>query len=107
MIGRVAKVRRSFQFCLVKGGQGSKKLSVLFSQGKLKDKTRLIQDKSTTVGVFFSKTIKRLRQGFLSEKIRFFKQKVKVKSKQSDRQGRQGSKKLLVQFSQGYVKDKT
>ncbi|KAI4474362.1 hypothetical protein M0802_015643 [Mischocyttarus mexicanus] len=75
---------------------------------KAKDKKRLNQDKSTTVGVFISKNFKRSRQGFLSEKLRsgFFQRKVKVKPKQSDRQGGQGSKKLLVQFSQGKLKDK-
>ncbi|KAI4475296.1 hypothetical protein M0802_015210 [Mischocyttarus mexicanus] len=61
---------------------------------KVKDKTRVIPDKSTTVKVCFSKHFKRLRQGF-------FQRNVKVKSKPSDRQGGQGSKKLLVKFSQG------
>ncbi|KAI4472281.1 hypothetical protein M0802_016981, partial [Mischocyttarus mexicanus] len=90
-----------------KGGQGSKKLLVWFNPGYLKDKTLLIPDKATTVGVFFSKNIKKVRQDFLSEKLRFSQQKVKVKSKQSDRQGVLGSQKLLVWFSQGYLKDKT
>ncbi|KAI4473476.1 hypothetical protein M0802_016099 [Mischocyttarus mexicanus] len=57
------------------GCQISKKLLVQFSQGKLKDKTRVASG--------------------------FSQQKVKVNSKQSDRQGVQGSKKLLVQLSQG------
>ncbi|KAI4472570.1 hypothetical protein M0802_016692 [Mischocyttarus mexicanus] len=49
--------------------QGSKKLLVQFSQALLKNKKRLIKDRSTTVGVYFSKNIKRLLQGFLSEKL--------------------------------------
>ncbi|KAI4475073.1 hypothetical protein M0802_015300 [Mischocyttarus mexicanus] len=94
------------------GGQGSKNLLVQFSQGYLKDKKRLIPDESTTARVFLSKNFKRLRQGFFREKLRkvkdffstkfqkvvsgFSQQNVKVKSQQSDRQGGQGLKKLLV-----------
>ncbi|KAI4473573.1 hypothetical protein M0802_016049 [Mischocyttarus mexicanus] len=95
---------------------------------KVQHKIRYIQDKSTTVEVFLSKSIKRLRQGFFSEKLRetqnkvigseakvlrsfkyglvkvaswFSQQEVKVKSKQSDRQESRSSKKLLVWLSQG------
>ncbi|KAI4473301.1 hypothetical protein M0802_016190 [Mischocyttarus mexicanus] len=114
------------------GGEWAKKLLVWLSQSLLKDKTRLIQDKSTTFRVLFSKNIKRLRQGFLSEKLResqnkkirwevkrfsqgkfqnvasgFSELHVKEKSKQSDRQRGQGSKKLLVYGSQGKLKDNT
>ncbi|KAI4472806.1 hypothetical protein M0802_016495 [Mischocyttarus mexicanus] len=79
MVPRIFKSRQGFFRGKVKvkskqshrqGGQCSKKLLVWFSQGKLKDKNQLIQDKSTAVGVFFSKNIKKSRQGFLSEKLR-------------------------------------
>ncbi|KAI4479454.1 hypothetical protein M0802_014382 [Mischocyttarus mexicanus] len=84
------------------GGQGSKKLLVKFSQGQLKEKTRLILDKSTTVGVFFSKNIKSLRQvKTLKGCVRVFSAKVTVKFKPSGRQEGKGSKKLLVHFTQG------
>ncbi|KAI4475092.1 hypothetical protein M0802_015289 [Mischocyttarus mexicanus] len=59
-----------------KGGQGSKNLLVQFSQVNLKNKTRLIQDKSTTVRVFFSNHMKKLRQGFLCKKFRQSQNKV-------------------------------
>ncbi|KAI4474690.1 hypothetical protein M0802_015492 [Mischocyttarus mexicanus] len=49
------------------GGLGLKKLLVKFSHGQLKDKTLLIQHKSTSVRVLFSKNIKMLRQCLLSE----------------------------------------
>ncbi|KAI4477225.1 hypothetical protein M0802_014755 [Mischocyttarus mexicanus] len=67
--------------------------------------------------IFLMQNIKRLCQGFLSKILRkvkdffstkfqkvvsgFSQQNVKVNSKQSDRQGGQGSKNLLVKSSQG------
>ncbi|KAI4473723.1 hypothetical protein M0802_015968 [Mischocyttarus mexicanus] len=78
------------------GGQGSKKLLVWFSQGLLKNITRINPQQ---LELFLVKTINSCDKVFL--------RKVKVKSKQSDRQEGQGSKKLLVLLSQGYLKDKT
>ncbi|KAI4473754.1 hypothetical protein M0802_015951 [Mischocyttarus mexicanus] len=64
-------------------------------------------DKSKTVKVFFSKNIKMLRQGCVRVASGFSQQKVKVNSKHSNRQGGQGLKKLLVNFRQSQLKDKT
>ncbi|KAI4475726.1 hypothetical protein M0802_015050 [Mischocyttarus mexicanus] len=72
-------------------GQVSKKILVQFSQGLLKDKRRLIQNKSTTVIVFLG----------------FSQREVKVKSKQSGKQESRGSKKLLVWLSQGQFNGRT
>ncbi|KAI4472673.1 hypothetical protein M0802_016587 [Mischocyttarus mexicanus] len=76
-------------------GQGFSKLTVWFSQGQVKARTQLRKNKYRTVRALFSAKFQRLRQGFLRKK-----RQVKVKSKQSDRQEGQGSKKLLVWFSQ-------
>ncbi|KAI4481262.1 hypothetical protein M0802_013998 [Mischocyttarus mexicanus] len=125
---------QQLQFFLVKTLKGRDRVFSAKSEGYLKDKTRLIQDKATTVEVFFGKNIKKLRQGFLSKKFRinqnqlefflvqalkvrvrvfsaksegFSLRKVKVKSKQKDRKRGIGSKKHLVWFIPGYLKDKT
>ncbi|KAI4473112.1 hypothetical protein M0802_016304 [Mischocyttarus mexicanus] len=69
-------------------------LSEKFSQGELKDKTRLVQDKSTTVRVYFSNNIERTRQGFLSKKL-----------SKNIKRSCQGF--LSEKLSQGKLKDKT
>ncbi|KAI4473270.1 hypothetical protein M0802_016209 [Mischocyttarus mexicanus] len=81
---------------------------------QLKDKTRFSQDKSTTVRVFFSKNIKRLRQGFLSEKLRlrqgFLSEKFRINQHQLDFFLVQALKVRVMVFSaksEGYLKDKT
>ncbi|KAI4473142.1 hypothetical protein M0802_016291 [Mischocyttarus mexicanus] len=95
VIGRDAKFRRRFQYSLV----------------KVMSRIRLdyVKTNPEKLEIFLVQNFKRLRQGFLSKKLSYTikcssglrQQKVKVKSKQSDRQEGHGSKKLLVQFSHG------
>ncbi|KAI4472845.1 hypothetical protein M0802_016477 [Mischocyttarus mexicanus] len=71
------------------------------------DKTWVIQDKSTTVGVFVSKNIKRSRQGFLSEKLSegYLKDKTRLIQDESTKVGVFYSKNIQ-RFCQGFLSEK-
>ncbi|KAI4472500.1 hypothetical protein M0802_016762 [Mischocyttarus mexicanus] len=81
----------------------SKKSDRQGGQGYLNGKTRLIQDKSTKIGVFFSKIIKRLPQDFLNEELRINPQQLELFSIKTFK----GRVRVISAKSKGYLNDKT